>query len=64
MNSNKAKFFFSRQEISVILGLSLATIGRRIKDGTIPSKKIGSRVLIPTEAIERMVNSAFESARE
>jgi excisionase family DNA binding protein len=60
---NSIKYFITRQETADMLGLSLATIGRRIKDGSIPSKKIGSRILVPTEAIERMVSSALESAK-
>lgn len=39
--------YYSPKEISAITGLSIATISRRIKDGTIPAVRIGHRLLIP-----------------
>ncbi|PSR23385.1 MAG: DNA-binding protein [Sulfobacillus acidophilus] len=39
--------YYSPKEISAITGLSMATISRRIKDGTIPAVRIGRRLLIP-----------------
>ena len=64
MDTLPEKLFLNRKETADVLGLSLATVGRRINDGTIPHRKIGSRILIPVEAIERIIHSAFESARE
>jgi excisionase family DNA binding protein len=53
------KCFLSRAEAANNLGVSLATVGRRIKDGSIPYTKLGSRILIPAAAIENMVQSAL-----
>ena len=38
-----------------ILGISTRTVHRLIGDGTIPSRKLGARRLIPTSAIENYV---------
>lgn len=50
------KKFFSKAETAQVLGVSLATVNRRINDGTIPYRQLGSRVLIPVEAINRIAN--------
>jgi len=54
-----SKLFLSRKEALIQMGVSLPTLERRIKDGTIPHIKLGSRVLIPAAALDRMVESAM-----
>lgn len=56
--------------VARLSGLSLATIRRRVKDGSIPSRKIGGRVLIdlgalrptPTDEIAALAEQARRSA--
>lgn len=55
------KRFYSRKEVALILSLSLPTIARRLADGSIPFVKLGARVLIPAEVIERLTGSAYSS---
>lgn len=62
--SQSTKRFFSRNEAAEVLGLSLPTISRRLADGSIPFTKLGGKVLIPAEAIERLVARAFNSEEE
>ena len=57
------KCFLSRAEAANNLGVSVATLGRRIKDGSIPHKKLGSRILIPAVAIDNMIQSAFSQTK-
>jgi excisionase family DNA binding protein len=38
------------------LGVSRQTVIRLVKDGTLPSKQLGRRVLIPREALEKLVS--------
>ncbi len=45
--------FSSAADVSALTGLSVKTIRRRVKDGTIRGVKLGRRVLIPLDAIDR-----------
>jgi excisionase family DNA binding protein len=38
------------------LGVSKQTVIRLVKDGTLPAKQLGRRVLIPREALEKLVS--------
>lgn len=40
--------FISKAELVKATRTSLSTVNRRIKDGEIPSIRLGSRILIPT----------------
>ena len=42
---------YTREEASLLLGMSIATLDRRIKDSKIPSVKMGRKVLIPAEGL-------------
>jgi hypothetical protein len=46
---------YSPQETAEATGLSLATVHRGIRDGSIPSKKYKNRRIISDETIERLV---------
>jgi hypothetical protein len=43
--------FVSPRRAVELSGLSLATVRRRIKDGTLESKKVGGRVLVSTASL-------------
>jgi excisionase family DNA binding protein len=43
--------YWSVKEAAEKTGLSEATLRRRIKAGELPSKRVGSRVLIPSDAL-------------
>jgi excisionase family DNA binding protein len=45
----------SIQDAVKLSGLSRTTIADLIKTGELPSKKVGVKVLIPVEAIKRLV---------
>jgi excisionase family DNA binding protein len=51
--------FLSKTDLSVSLGVSPATINRRLADGTIPFIKIGTRVLIPADYLSRIAAAAL-----
>jgi excisionase family DNA binding protein len=38
------------------LGVSKQTVIRLVKDGTLPSRQLGRRVLIPKEALEKLLS--------
>lgn len=52
--------FYRPEEVAEILGVSLATVYRRIKDGTIPARDLGGLIRIPVEEFRR----AFLSPRQ
>jgi excisionase family DNA binding protein len=42
-------------EAAVLLGCSIETVRRRVRDGRIPSVKIGRKVLISREILQRLL---------
>jgi excisionase family DNA binding protein len=42
-------------EAAALLGCSAETVRRRVRDGTIPSVKIGRKVLISKEVLNRLL---------
>jgi excisionase family DNA binding protein len=42
-------------EAATLLGCSAETVRRRVRDGTIPSVKIGRKVLISREVLRRLL---------
>jgi len=46
------KLVFSIKEAAELLGVHENTLRKRIADGTIPSRKLGNRVLIPVSALK------------
>jgi len=55
------KQFLSPVEFQKITGLSPATVARRLKDRSIPSTKMGGRVLIPIGIIDELVHLANQN---
>jgi excisionase family DNA binding protein len=49
-----AKKFLNKLELAVELGISIATVNRRLADGSIPFRKIGSRILIPRQFVDEL----------
>jgi len=55
-SSSKRKLFFSREEIAILLGISLSSVDRGLKAKVPPFEKvtrIGRRVLIPVSCFEK-----------
>jgi excisionase family DNA binding protein len=46
---------FDAQETATIVGLSLSTVNRGVRDGSIPSTKYGNRRIISEETIESLL---------
>ncbi|MQF70456.1 helix-turn-helix domain-containing protein [SAR202 cluster bacterium AD-812-D07_MRT_10900m] len=47
---------YTPEQTRRLLGLGRTTMYNRIADGTIPSVRIGSRILIPKRALEQLLN--------
>lgn len=54
-----ARRFLSRREAAAMLGLSERTLDRRIQDSTIPHARVGGRVMVPVEALNRLEAAAL-----
>ena len=53
--------FLSKKDFSEQVGLSLPTIDRRLKDGSIRFLRLGGRVLIPQSELDRLAAVAVRS---
>lgn len=49
--------FLNIKEVSVLIGISERTIYRLMKNGSLETKKIGRRTIIPRYAIDQLLNS-------
>jgi len=50
---------FSLDETAKLLSVHQATIRRRIREGKIHAIRVGSRVLVPSESIRRLLQDGF-----
>lgn len=53
--------FLSKKDFAKQIGLSLPTIDRRLKDGSIRALKLGGRILIPYSELDRLIACATHS---
>jgi len=53
------KQFLSINEVAEILGVSTISVYRWAENGKLPSVKLGSRRLIPSEVVDSLVKEAF-----
>lgn len=53
MPSNVEKLLYSRREAAEALSLSIRSVDYLITTGRLPSRRIGSKILIPAGAIRR-----------
>jgi excisionase family DNA binding protein len=56
MNISKEQTFLTKKETCAILRISEPTLNRRITDGTIYAKKLGSLVRIPASELEKLAS--------
>jgi excisionase family DNA binding protein len=55
---------YTAKELQKVLGLSRGAIYDRIADGTIPSVRVGGRILIPRTAIDELLGVAIAESRD
>jgi len=56
--------FLSKAETLHALGISLPSLNRRLADGSIPSIKLGGRVLVPADVLDRLAAAANPQAAQ
>jgi excisionase family DNA binding protein len=61
---NGEKRFLSRQEAADVLGISLVSLARRLRDRSIPYVKLGNRTLIPSLYLDELVEKALSGQGE
>jgi len=64
MSNNIEKLTLNVEEAGKMLGISRPTAYERVQDGSIPSIKLGRRILVPRIALERMLNGQKEGKNE
>jgi excisionase family DNA binding protein len=62
--SDYSKRFLSPAEVAKVLGVSSISVYRWTETGTLPSVKLGSRRLIPSEVVDSLVATAFNQVVE
>lgn len=58
---NSKKLAYSRKEVAELLGIHVNSVDRYIKQGAIPARKLGSRWLIPAEALRALLEGRDEN---
>ena len=51
-------------EVARLLGCARATIYQAIREGQVPSIRVGRRILVPRAALQRMLEAAGERQEE
>jgi excisionase family DNA binding protein len=54
MSFEPAKLYVSPRDLVDLLGISAATVARRIRDGGIPHIRLGRRILIPRAWVDSL----------
>ncbi|UQY83667.1 helix-turn-helix domain-containing protein [Ralstonia pseudosolanacearum] len=62
--TNDQTLTMTAKETAEVLRVSEATVYEGIKNGTLPSIKLGRRVLVPRAALERMLEQAASRGAE
>lgn len=57
---NNQKLAYSRQEVAKLLGIHLNSVDKYIKQGIIPARKLGTRWLIPADALRAWLEGKDE----
>lgn len=60
MNKNRTKNCLSPAQVAVYLGICMGLCYRLLREGTIPSVRLGHRLIIPITALEAMLNAQTE----
>lgn len=51
--------YYSKEEICVMLKISLSTLNRRIAGGELIATRVGGKVLISSENLDRYLNGEY-----
>jgi excisionase family DNA binding protein len=62
--SKMEKMVLSVEECCEVLGLSRNTLYERIADGSVPSVRLGKRILIPVAGLEKMLSQVGKQKEE
>ena len=61
MNStNQSRRVYTVAEVQDLLGIGRTTVWKHVNDGTISSLRLGGRVLVPCEVIDRLLATQSE----
>jgi len=56
--------FYTIRQLSEVLGLSESSIRSKVARHQIKTVRLGGRVLIPTQWVQRLINKAYDESQE
>ena len=63
MNEKEEKMFYSLEELSKLLSISVSGIRNKIFRGEIPKYKVLGRVVVPVKWVKNMIKKACDNAQ-
>lgn len=58
-NRSASNAYYSKEEICVMLRISMSTLNRRIAGGELTTTKVGGKILISQENLDRFLNGEY-----
>jgi excisionase family DNA binding protein len=62
MKAKQDKEVLNPREAAQVLGINLQTVYRRLRDGSLPSRRLGHLILIPRKALDRFLAAESRAA--
>jgi|TARA_B100001971_G_C18059842_1_gene467322 excisionase family DNA binding protein len=56
--------FYTIRQLSEVLGLSESSIRSKVARHQIKTVRLGGRVLIPTQWVQKLINKAYDESQE
>ena len=56
--------FYTIRQLSEVLGLSESSIRSKVASHQIKTVRLGGRVLIPTQWVQKLINKAYDESQE
>lgn len=64
MNTNSGQATMTVSQTAIMLGISRTTAYECVRRGSIPSIRLGGRIIVPTQAIEQLLATSSSRAPE
>lgn len=56
---NVSNTYYSKEEVCTMLKISISTLNRRIAGGELTATKVGGKILISQESLDRFLNGEY-----
>ena len=58
-NGSASNAYYSKEEVCTILKISISTLNRRITGGELTATRVGGKILISQENLDRFLNGEY-----